>query len=201
MNFEHDYSFINHGAKALLTALKERDAHTQTHSRRVVEISREIGRKCGLDQSALDILSAGAFFHDIGKIGIPDKILLKPASFTQDELKVMRTHPIISENIVRDLGLENGGEITQAVRNHHEFYNGDGYPDGLRGESISIYSRIISVADSFDAMTETRPYQPAREQSETIAIITEESGSKLDPYVVEKLIYMMENDCLEAMIN
>jgi len=67
MNFEHDYSFINHGAKALLTALKERDAHTQTHSRRVVEISREIGRKCGLDQSALDILSAGAFFHDIGQ--------------------------------------------------------------------------------------------------------------------------------------
>lgn len=200
MSFKQEYPFINHGAKALLTALRERDSHTQGHSVRVVGISREIGMECGLERYALDILSAAAFFHDVGKIGIPDNILLKPTAFNSDELAIMRTHSVKSETIVKDLELEDGVEIALTVRGHHEFYNGDGYPDGLNGEAILIYSRIISVADSYDAMTESRPYHKARPQSETIDIITEESGSKLDPYVVEKLVRMIEQKRLMTIL-
>jgi len=201
MDIKQNYPFIKHGALALLRALKERDSYTKGHSMRVVEISRRIGRACGLKSSELDILSAGAIFHDVGKIGIPDKILFKPTAFTQDELRVMQTHSEKSEILVKDLELDNTEEIAQAVRSHHEYYNGQGYPDGLKGENILIYSRIISVADSFDAMSMPRPYRNARHQGEAVDIINQESGSKLDPYVVGKLAYMVEQNQLDTPLH
>ncbi|MCW8945740.1 MAG: HD domain-containing protein [Sedimenticola sp.] len=183
---------LDFGSKALLAALGERDIHTQYHSRRVVGFARLIGLSCNLDEDDLNILTMSAYFHDIGKIGIPDQILLKPARFTPAEMAVMKDHPVKGEGIIKELGLKLGHSIAQAVRHHHEHIDGGGYPDGLKGESIPYISRIISVADSFDAMTEVRPYHPAKPVSETVAILQREAGSKLDAYMVKKMCSLVE---------
>jgi HD-GYP domain-containing protein (c-di-GMP phosphodiesterase class II) len=178
---------LDPGSRALGAALDERDHYTQCHSQRVAGFSRMIGLACGLEQADLEVLELGAFFHDIGKIGIPDHILLKPERFTAEEMEVMKDHPVKGEGIVRQLGLQAGDQVAGAVRHHHEHFDGGGYPDGLRGEDIPILARIISVADSFDAMTESRPYHEARPVVEVLAIISGEAGTKLDPYLVHKL--------------
>ncbi|MCW8890350.1 MAG: HD-GYP domain-containing protein [Sedimenticola sp.] len=185
--------FLDPGSRALLAALGERDIHTQFHSRRVVGFAHLIGIGCGLDEEDLQLLSMSACFHDIGKIGIPDQILLKPARFTQDEMDVMKDHPIKGEGIINKLGLKLGHLIAKAVRHHHEHIDGGGYPDGLKGESIPYMARIIAVADSFDAMTEVRPYHPARSIAETVTIMQGEAGSKLDTYLVNKMCHLVES--------
>lgn len=183
---------LDPGSRALGAALNERDHYTQCHSRRVVGFSRQLGLACGLEQAELGVLELGAFFHDIGKIGIPDHILLKPERFTTEEMEVMKDHAAKGEGIVRELGLEAGDLVARVVRHHHEYFAGGGYPDGLQGEGIPIYSRIISVADSYDAMTKTRPYQEARPVVEVLDIMSGEAGVKLDPYLVGKLEQLVE---------
>lgn len=189
--FQHHLE-LDPGARALGVALNERDHYTECHSRRVVGFSRLIGRACGLQQGELELLELGAFFHDIGKIGIPDRILLKPERFTAEEMEVMKGHAAKGEGIVRELGLKSGDQVARAVRHHHEHFNGSGYPDGLRGEEIPIFSRIISVADSYDAMTKTRPYNEARPVAVVLGIMADEAGTKLDPYLVNKLEQLVE---------
>ncbi|AKH22200.1 HD-GYP domain-containing protein [Sedimenticola thiotaurini] len=183
---------LDPGSRALGVALNERDQHTQAHSRRVVGFSRLIGLACSLEKAELAVLELGAFFHDIGKIGIPDHILLKPEHFTEAEMEVMKSHSVKGEGIVRELNLQAGERVAKAVRHHHEFFNGEGYPDGLQGEEIPITSRIISVADSFDAMTNYRPYHKARSVSAVLDIMSSEAGSKLDPYLVNKLELLVQ---------
>lgn len=183
---------LDPGSRALGVALHERDRYTKSHSRRVAGVSRLIGLACHLDQAELSVLELGAFFHDIGKIGIPDHILLKPENFTREEMEVMKSHSIKGEGIVRELKLNSGDQVARAVRHHHEFFNGDGYPDGLRGEDIPLFSRIISVADSYDAMINQRPYQEARPVQVVLDIMTSEAGTKLDPYLVQKLQRLVE---------
>lgn len=178
---------LDPGSRALGVALDERDHYTQSHSRRVVGFARLIGLSCGLEQADLQALELGAFFHDIGKIGIPDHVLLKPERFTAADMEVMKDHAVKGEGIVRQLGLEAGDLIARVVRHHHEHFDGGGYPDALQGEDIPILARIISVADSYDAMTETRPYHEARPAAEVLEIMAGEAGSKLDPYLVNKL--------------
>lgn len=190
--FAHHFE-LDPGARALGVALNERDHYTQCHSRRVVGVSRLIGLACGLNQSDLAALELGAFFHDIGKIGIPDHILLKPERFTAEDMTVMKDHAAKGESIVRELGLNDGDLVARAVRHHHEHFDGGGYPDALQGESIPILSRIISVADSYDAMTKTRPYHDARPVAEALDIMAGEAGSKLDPYLVHKLQQLLEH--------
>ena len=170
LSTEHTH-FLDPGSRALLAALGERDIHTQFHSRRVGGGESGIGMGCDLAEDELAILSIGACFHDIGKIGIPDHILLKPGRFDQSEMAVMRDHPVKGEGIINELGLDSGQSIAKAVRHHHEHIDGGGYPDGLKGEDIPYVARIISVADSFDAMTEARPYHAAKPIRETLAIM------------------------------
>lgn len=188
-----DYPFLPPGSRALAIALDERDNYTHLHSARVVELAHHLGLACGLESDLLSALDMGAFFHDVGKIGIPDHILLKPSRFTRKEMAVMRCHPEKGESIVRGLGLPSGNLVASAVRHHHEHFDGGGYPDGLGGESIPVVSRIISVADSFDAMTGDRPYHSGRPVSETLDIMFHEAGSKLDPYLVAKLQRLIES--------
>jgi len=192
MNEFLDHFELDPGSRALGVALGERDHYTQCHSRRVAGFARLIGLACGLEEADLEALELGAFFHDIGKIGIPDHILLKPERFTVEEMELMKDHATKGEGIVRELGLKDGDRVARVVRHHHEHFNGEGYPDGLRGEGIPVLSRIVSVADSYDAMTETRPYHEARPVTVVLDIMSAESGTKLDPYLVNKLQRLVE---------
>lgn len=144
---------------ALAEAVEKRDPYTGGHLRRVVAYSLLLGRELGLDSAALESLALGATLHDIGKIGVPDSVLLKPAALDDAEAAVMRRHPEDGAEIVSRI--ESLREILPVIRNHHERIDGGGYPDGLVGEAIPLAARIVSVADTFDAMTTSRPYRAA----------------------------------------
>lgn len=181
MNWQETYDAFHEATRALAVALGYRDLMTRLHSERVRGLCSEIGRHCGLEEEEMEALGLSASFHDIGKIGVPDNILFKPARLEEDERKVMQRHAEIGEKIM--LATELGGcELAATlIRHHHEHYDGTGYPDGLLGEAIPICSRIISIADSYDAMAVTRPYHQAKKHEEIMAVLTEETGKKHDP--------------------
>ncbi|MHB1301413.1 MAG: HD-GYP domain-containing protein [Burkholderiales bacterium] len=170
--------------KALSVALGYRDFLTRLHSERVHGLSDAIGKRCGLDKQEIESLRVSSSFHDIGKIGIPDRILLKPAQFDEDEWAVMKQHSEIGEKIMLATELEGSLQPARAIRHHHEHYDGRGYPDGISGESIPVCSRIISIADSYDAMAVTRSYHTAKNHSKIMSIMHEETGGKFDPHLM-----------------
>lgn len=186
------YSTLHSFAKPLTVALHERDSHTRSHSDRVAEVSERLGRQCDLTDDDIDILKVCAAFHDIGKIGIPDKILLKPGGFEAPEWAVMKTHTEIGERIVRGIDAEGVDEVANSVRHHHEYFNGNGYPDGLSGEAIPIYARILSIADSYDAIVMPRTYHRGRSFRETLDILQQEEGAKHDPFLLGKFFAMIQ---------
>lgn len=173
-------------SRALRVALAERDRHTGEHSARVVTAAMGLGRHCGLGAGELASLWLAAAFHDIGKIGIPDQVLLKPGSLDGEEWACMKTHAAVGERILRALPLPGVEAAAEAVRHHHEHFDGAGYPDGLAGEDIPILSRIISVVDSYDAMATTRSYHRGRDHDQVMATLQRETGVKHDPYVVAR---------------
>lgn len=177
--------------KPLNAALCERDSYTQSHCARVVAIADELGRECALPEEEIGMLRICASFHDIGKIGIPDRILLKEAGFDSDEWEVMKQHAVIGERIIRAIDAEGAEEIATAVRHHHEHFDGGGYPDGLAGETIPLWSRIMSIADSYDAMSTTRPYHKARGQAEVMGVLLREQGGKHDPYLLGRFTHLV----------
>ena len=144
---------------ALAEAVEKRDPYTGGHLRRVVAYSLLLGRELGLDSEALEGLALGATLHDIGKIGVPDQVLLKPGKLDDEEAAAMRRHPEDGAEIVSRI--ESLAGILPIVRSHHERIDGRGYPDGLAGEAIPLAARIVAVADTFDAMTTSRPYRQA----------------------------------------
>lgn len=180
--------------KSLICALKHRDQHTQRHSQRVIKLATKIGRACHLSAAEIYHLRISAYLHDIGKIGIPDCILFKPDKLDAEEWNCMKTHPEKGEEITRMLAIEDCDLIANVVRQHHEYYDGNGYPDRLAGENISILSRIIAVADAYDAITETRPYARARSHQEAMEILNFEQGIKFDPYVFQKFMTLIERE-------
>lgn len=179
--FKLEEKVICECSKAILLALGQKDEHTQLHSERVVAISEELGLSIGLDKTQIKILRISAAFHDIGKIGIPDNVLLKPAHFDEKEWEIMKSHSIKSEELVKSMHFENSEIIASTVKHHHEYYNGEGYPDKLKGQEIPIYSRIISLADSYDAMASPRPYHDKRSHNEIMSILESENGIKHEP--------------------
>jgi len=186
------YSSLHSFIKPLTVALHERDSHTHSHCDRVVDVSERLGRQCALTEDDIELLKIGAAFHDIGKIGIPDNVLLKPGSFDPPEWAVMKTHAEIGERIVRGIDAEGVDEVANSVRCHHEYFNGGGYPDGLSGEAIPIYARILSITDSFDAIVMTRNYHRARSCKETLDILQQEEGTKHDPFLLRQFFTMIE---------
>ncbi|MDR9403554.1 MAG: HD-GYP domain-containing protein [Halothece sp. Uz-M2-17] len=180
--------------KSLICALKHRDYHTELHSQRVINLSTNLGYRCGLSAVEIDRLRISAYLHDIGKIGIPDRILLKPGKLDAEEWNYMKTHPEKGEEITQMLDIEDCDLIANVVRQHHEYYDGSGYPDQLSGENISILARIIAIADAYDAITETRPYSPAKSHHEAIEIINFERGIKFDPDVFQKFLKMIDQN-------
>jgi putative two-component system response regulator len=170
---------------ALAAAVEAKDPFTGKHTHRVAESARHLGVLLGLPEPELDALSRGGIIHDIGKIGVPDAILLKPASLDCDELARMRAHPIIGERIVRPL--RSGASLLPIIRHHHERYDGGGYPDGLRGLEIPQLARILAVCDAFDALVNDRPYRSRRSVGDALGILADGAGTQWDPEVVDLL--------------
>ena len=168
--------------KSLLIALKTRDTDTYDHSKRTVRISLLLGQECGLGQNELRSLEFGALLHDIGKIGVPDNVLRKPGKLNDFEWAMMRRHPFLGQEILRGLSfLDHARSI---VAQHHEKWDGSGYPLGLRGEEIELSARVLFVADAFDAMTSDRVYRLAKSYDDAIAELDFCTGTHFDPQVV-----------------
>lgn len=189
---EHTYHTLENRTKALSIALGFRDYLTLEHSDRVQILATELGIAVGLSEEQLSALKISSKFHDIGKIGVPDRILMKPGKLNKDEWEMMCKHPIIGEQIVRSTELESASEAAHIVRHHHENFDGSGYPDKLSGEEIPVGARIISIVDSYDAMAFTRPYHQGRGHAEIITQIDKEVGIKHDPYLLKYFRRMIE---------
>ena len=168
---------------ALGSALDLRDTETEGHSRRVTEYTMAIGRAMGLDPLMMKALHRGALLHDIGKIGVPDAILLKAGPLTDQEWLQMKQHPTWGANIVQDI--EFLRDAIPVVRHHHEWWDGSGYPDGLKGIEIPLVARIFTISDTFDALTSERPYRRGLEPHEAREIMRRESGTHLDPEIFQ----------------
>jgi len=174
----------------LSNAIEARDRYTGGHTNRVNAYSMKLGRRLGLSESQLKDLHIGTLLHDIGKIGIPDSVLNKPGGLTAEEYDLMKSHALIGEQMVKDIRQLAG--VLPAIRNHHERYDGRGYPDGLRGEDIPVAGRIIAVADSFDAMTSTRSYRKALSAEIALTELQHCSGSQFDPVIVKAFIELYD---------
>jgi putative nucleotidyltransferase with HDIG domain len=169
--------------KALTAALEARDAETHGHSERVVTFSLRLGRELGLDKAKMTALEFGSLLHDIGKIGVPDAILRKPARLTEEEWERMREHPLHGQAILREIKFLKGA--ARVVAQHHERWDGSGYPLGLRGEEIDLNARIFAVADAFDAMISDRVYRRGRSYETAAEELDAWAGRQFDPQVVE----------------
>src|SRR5919107_2431091 len=162
--------------KALTAALEARDSETHGHSERVVSFSLRLGQEFGLDAEQLRSLEFGSLLHDIGKIGVPDAILRKPAKLTEEEWVLMREHPLHGQKILGGIEFLEGA--AKVVAQHHERWDGTGYPSGLKGEEIDLCARIFAVADAFDAITSDRVYRAGRSYEAALAEIEACAGAQ-----------------------
>jgi response regulator RpfG family c-di-GMP phosphodiesterase len=169
--------------KALVQALATRDSDTHGHSERVVTFSLRIGHELGLDKMAMRDLELGSLLHDIGKIGVPDAILRKPAKLNAREWSKMKLHPEHGQKILENIPFLEGA--ARIVAQHHEMWDGSGYPFGLRGEDIDIGARVFSVADAFDAMISDRVYRKGRPYADALAELEKYCGTQFDPVVID----------------
>lgn len=177
---------------ALAAAVEARDKYTRGHSKRVTELAVEIARRMDLPESFLRDLEAAGLLHDIGKIGIPDRILHNVGPLPAEGVEYIHGHPIGGENILKPVG--SLARLCPIVRHHHERYDGRGYPDRLKGEQIPLGARIVAVADSFDAMISDRSYKRKRSREEAIDELVRCRGTQFDPRCVDHLVaYLAEN--------
>jgi len=188
-NFSTDQNGL---AEAMAQMLSLRDNETEEHSRRVVELSDKLSNELGLDETTRQHIHLGALLHDIGKVGIPDSILLKPGVLTDDERKIMMTHPTIGKRILQPLGLP--PTVIDLVHHHHERCDGNGYPDRLTCKKIPLAARIFAIVDVWDALISDRPYRPAWSQEKTITYIKEQAGKHFDPDIVEKFLIVIQRE-------
>lgn len=177
--------------RSLGNAIAKRDSDTDAHNYRVTFYAVALAEALKVPKRDISDLVVGAFLHDVGKIGIPDRILLKPGKLTTDEFAIMKTHALLGIEIVADNPWLAGAALT--IRHHHERFDGSGYPDGLVGDTIPRTARIFSVVDVFDALTSERPYKKAMSLAEALAIIDGDSGRQFDPEVVQTFMEISPN--------
>ncbi|ODS54903.1 MAG: metal-dependent phosphohydrolase [Acidobacteria bacterium SCN 69-37] len=158
--------------RSLALMIEVRDAYTEGHCQRLAEYATEMGTLLGLPDDDLQALARGGYFHDIGKIALPDAILLKPDALTDDEFERVKEHPVVGDRLCGDLRALH--RVRSIVRHHHERLDGSGYPDGLKGDEIPLLAQIIGIVDVYDAMTTTRPYRAARSSEEALAALADE---------------------------
>ncbi len=180
------HTLLREAVRAIISALEAKDPYTHGHSIRVSEYALLIGEGLGLSQEELFNLELGALLHDIGKIGTPEHILLKPGRLTKEEFEIMKKHPVQSAEILSHIELLK--EVVPIVKYHQERIDGRGYPDGLKGEDIPLLSRIVYIADAFDAMTSDRPYRKALPLEHAYDELLRCRGEQFDPKLVSIFI-------------
>jgi len=180
--------------KALAAAIDAKDPYTRGHSERVTRYSLQIARQLGLSAQDLDTVMYAAILHDVGKIGVDEAILRKPGTLTPAERQIMDRHPAIGSHIVAEVAFLR--EAQPCIRHHHEWYDGSGYPDGLRGPEIPLGARIIAVADVFDALTTDRPYRAALAWSPALEELQHSVGCHLDPTLVATFVEQMDQSMM-----
>jgi len=171
---------------ALAEAVDKRDPYTSKHSQRVRLISVDIGRELRVSAAELEALEWGGLLHDVGKIGVPDSVLLKQGKLTRDERITMNAHPVLGAQIISPV--DRLAPELPVIRHHHEWYNGSGYPDRLMGDEIPRLARILHVADAFEAMTADRPYRKALSNEQALAELRKFAGVQFDPEVVDAFV-------------
>nr|WP_205184835.1 HD-GYP domain-containing protein [Metabacillus iocasae] len=213
--YSDEFSQLVTGYNHMVTAIKERDAlnkqllesfftvfaatldardhYTAGHSIRVASYAVKIGENAHLNEQELNLLKKSALLHDIGKIGIPDRVLLKDGRLTDEEFSYIKQHPVIGATILEQVSLtEEMKPILPGVKYHHERFDGKGYPDGLKEKNIPLFGRIIAVADAFDAMTSDRPYRKGMSVDKALAILEDGKGTQWDPYFASLFIKIMK---------
>jgi len=178
--------------RALAAAIDAKDPYTKGHSERVAEMSVALAQELNLSDRDNENIEYTALLHDIGKIGISDSILGKQSSLTSQEFDKIKEHTIMGANIIEPIDfLKNS---YWAIYHHHERYNGDGYPDGIKSENIPILARIIAVADAYDAMGSDRPYRKKLNKDKILKELKDQSGKQFDPEVVKALISVLDRE-------
>jgi putative two-component system response regulator len=182
-------------ASALANAIEARDSYLHGHCERLASLAVRLAEGLHFAQDAIDALRLGAILHDIGKIGIPDRVLLKPGPLDAEERAVVEQHPVIGDKLLEPLDLL--ASARPIVRHHHERWDGRGYPDGLRGEEIPLDARIVSVADSVEVMSSRQLYRTPLKPEEVVGELKAGAGAQWDPQVVELTLQLIESGELE----
>ena len=192
IEFYYPYKLLSDQEDTLLAslamiaqAIDAKDPYTAKHSKNVSNIAVRLARAMGLDEGEVRRVRVAALMHDIGKVGVRGSIIRKPGKLDAQEGEAMRQHPVISAEIMRPVELL--GEAAEIVRHHHEHIDGSGYPDGLKSLEIPLGSRVVLVADAFDALTTDRPYRKGRSKQEALEVITAHAGTQFDATVVAAL--------------
>jgi putative two-component system response regulator len=175
---------------ALANAVEAKDPMTERHCQRLANLAARVGARAGMDTAQLESLAYGALLHDVGKIGVPEAILTKPGPLDEDEWDLMRRHPEIGERICEPL--VSARTFAPIVRHHHERWDGHGYPDGLRGETIPLGARIVGLVDAFDALTHDRPYRDGASTAAAIDELWRQAGRQFDRDLVGLLVAEIE---------
>jgi HD-GYP domain-containing protein (c-di-GMP phosphodiesterase class II) len=176
--------------RAFVSSLEAKDTYTRGHSERVADYARLLAQTCGFKRRDLDMVVFGGMLHDIGKIGVSEGILNKPAPLTPEEWRVVRGHPEMGARIVTHI--EYLAPAVPMILHHHERIDGRGYPHGLTGDDIELGARIVTVADSFDAMTTHRPYRRAMDVAQASKLLRAHAGRQFDTQIVETFLGLLE---------
>jgi putative two-component system response regulator len=185
---------------SLAATVEARDTYTSGHCMRMAAYAGALGQEMGMPAAALEALRRGAYLHDVGKIGIPDSVLLKPARLSETEMQVMRKHTIIGDALCGDM--RSLAPVRPIVRHHHERLDGSGYPDGLAGDEVPLLAQIVAIADMYDAITTDRPYRSARSSSDACREIREEGRQgKLSVSLVDGFVGLAESGALAARVS
>jgi putative two-component system response regulator len=183
---ERESAVLFAAIKALASAVDAKDPYTARHSMRVTRLALELGRLIRLSADEMYLLEFSAWMHDVGKIGVPDALLLKPAALAPDELAIMRVHAVKGGEIVGSI--EELNPVATVIRHHHERVDGQGYPDGLKGDAIPLASRIIGIADAFEAMTADRSYRRTLGRALALAELGANAGTQFDAALVRPFL-------------
>ena len=189
---EENRLLLVHVVESLAAAIDTKDLYTRGHSGRVAEYAKRIAARAGYSQFRQDEVYMMGLLHDVGKIGVPNDIINKPSSLTEDEFAKIKEHPGMGAKILENI--KEDPELTIAARYHHERFDGKGYPDGLSGFDIPEVARIIAVADSYDAMSSDRSYRKSLSQEEIISELTKGKGTQFDPKFADIMISIMKED-------
>jgi putative nucleotidyltransferase with HDIG domain len=184
--------------RALTTSLEVRDTYTRGHSERVTAYSLAITEALSLPDEDREIVELSGLLHDVGKIGVPEAVLQKPGKLTDEEFEIIKRHSGEGAEIIRNIRHRFIADVSQAVRHHHERWDGKGYPDGVKGEDICLTSRILAVADTYDAMTSDRPYRKGFPIEKASAVLQECSGTQFDPVLVQAFLRAQAEGAIAA---